>query len=125
MLNYLIRRVFTSVLVLFGVSMLVFSVIHLVPGDVTMAILGRQKVSEEKVAELREQLVEGDESGAQPGVLVAAGNGDACLDKGIQGILDLLAGKDEQEDDQQEGCKDRQEEKLERGPAHGENPTDL
>jgi ABC-type dipeptide/oligopeptide/nickel transport system permease component len=36
--------------------MLVFSVIHLVPGDVTMAILGRQKVSEEKVAELREQL---------------------------------------------------------------------
>jgi peptide/nickel transport system permease protein len=35
---------------------LVFSVIHLVPGDVTMAILGRQRVSEEKVAELREQL---------------------------------------------------------------------
>ena len=56
MLNYLIRRVFTSILVLFGVSMLVFSVIHLVPGDVTMAILGRQKVSAEKVAELREQL---------------------------------------------------------------------
>jgi len=56
MLNYLIRRVFTSILVLFGVSVLVFSVIHLVPGDVTMAILGRQKVSEEKVAELREQL---------------------------------------------------------------------
>ncbi|NTW13359.1 MAG: glutathione ABC transporter permease GsiC, partial [Anaerolineales bacterium] len=53
MLNYLIRRVFTSILVLFGVSVLVFSVIHLVPGDVTMAILGRQKVSEEKVAELR------------------------------------------------------------------------
>src|SRR5512133_1029177 len=56
MLNYLIRRVFTSILVLFGVSMLVFSVIHLVPGDVTMAILGRQKVTETKVAELREQL---------------------------------------------------------------------
>ncbi len=56
MLNYLIRRVFTSILVLFGVSMLVFSVIHLVPGDVTMAILGRQKVTEEKVAALREQL---------------------------------------------------------------------
>jgi len=56
MLNYLIRRIFTSILVLFGVSMLVFSVIHLVPGDVTMAILGRQKVTEEKVAALREQL---------------------------------------------------------------------
>lgn len=56
MLNYLVRRIFTSIMVLFGVSVLVFSVIHLVPGDVTMAILGRQKVSEEKVAELREQL---------------------------------------------------------------------
>jgi ABC-type dipeptide/oligopeptide/nickel transport system permease component len=56
MFTYLVRRLITSVLVLFGVSMLVFSVIHLVPGDVTMAILGRQRVSEEKVAELREQL---------------------------------------------------------------------
>lgn len=56
MLNYLIRRILTSILVLFGVSMLVFSVIHLVPGDVTMAILGRQKVTEERVAELREKL---------------------------------------------------------------------
>ncbi len=56
MINYLVRRIFTSILVLFGVSILVFSVIHLVPGDVTMAILGRQKVTEEKVAALREQL---------------------------------------------------------------------
>jgi ABC-type dipeptide/oligopeptide/nickel transport system permease component len=56
MINYLIRRIFISILVLFGVSVLVFSVIHLVPGDVTMAILGRQKVSQEKVAELREKL---------------------------------------------------------------------
>lgn len=56
MLNYLVRRVFTSILVLFGVSILVFSVIHLVPGDVTMAILGRQKVNAEKVAALRVQL---------------------------------------------------------------------
>lgn len=56
MFSYLIRRLFTSILVLFGISMLVFSVIHLVPGDVTMAILGRQKVTEEKVAELRKQL---------------------------------------------------------------------
>jgi peptide/nickel transport system permease protein len=55
-LTYLIRRIFTSILVLFGVSVLVFSVIHLVPGDVTMAILGRQRVSLERVAELREQL---------------------------------------------------------------------
>lgn len=55
MLYYLIRRIFTSILVLFGVSMLVFSVIHLVPGDVTVAILGRRATAE-KVAELRTQL---------------------------------------------------------------------
>jgi peptide/nickel transport system permease protein len=56
MASYLVRRMLTSILVLFGVSILVFSVIHLVPGDVTMAILGRQKVSEARVTELREQL---------------------------------------------------------------------
>ncbi len=56
MANYLVRRILTSILVLFGISILVFSVIHLVPGDVTMAILGRQKVSESRVNELREQL---------------------------------------------------------------------
>lgn len=56
MFNYLVRRVFTSILVLVGISMLVFSAIHLVPGDVTMAILGRQKVTKERVAALREQL---------------------------------------------------------------------
>lgn len=56
MFNYLFRRLFTSILVLFGISVLVFSVIHLVPGDAAMAILGRQKITEERVAELREQL---------------------------------------------------------------------
>jgi ABC-type dipeptide/oligopeptide/nickel transport system permease component len=53
---YLFRRTITSVLVLFGVSVLVFSIIHLVPGDAVTAILGRQKVSAERVAELRLQL---------------------------------------------------------------------
>ncbi len=56
MLSYLVRRIFTSILVLFGVSILVFSVIHLVPGDVTVTILGRQRASPDKVAELRKQL---------------------------------------------------------------------
>jgi ABC-type dipeptide/oligopeptide/nickel transport system permease component len=55
MFNYLVRRIFTSIMVLFGISMLVFLVIHLVPGDVTVAILGRRATAE-KVAELREQL---------------------------------------------------------------------
>lgn len=56
MVNYLIRRLFTSILVLFGVSILVFSIIHLVPGDAVSAILGRQKVNAQTVAQLRQQL---------------------------------------------------------------------
>ena len=56
MVNYLIRRLFTSILVLFGISILVFSIIHLVPGDAVSAILGRQKVNAETVAQLRQQL---------------------------------------------------------------------
>lgn len=56
MINYLIRRVVTSVLVLFGISVLVFSIIHLVPGDAVSAILGKQKVKAETVAQLRQQL---------------------------------------------------------------------
>ena len=56
MLNYLIRRIFTSILVLLGVSMLVFSIIHLVPGDAATAILGRTKVTAENLARIREQL---------------------------------------------------------------------
>lgn len=56
MYTYLIRRLLTSILVLFGVSVLVFSIIHLVPGDAVTAILGRQKVSAERVAKLRAQL---------------------------------------------------------------------
>jgi len=56
MTTYLLRRLITSILVLFGVSILVFSIIHLVPGDVVTAILGRQKVSAQEEAQLRQQL---------------------------------------------------------------------
>jgi peptide/nickel transport system permease protein len=56
MQNYLIRRFATSILVLFGVSVLVFSIIHLVPGDVVDAMVGRRKLSAESEAQLREQL---------------------------------------------------------------------
>jgi len=56
MTTYLLRRLFTSILVLFGISVLVFSIIHLVPGDVVTAILGREKVSAQQEAQLRQQL---------------------------------------------------------------------
>jgi len=56
MIVYLIRRVLVSILVLFGVSALVFSIIHLVPGDPVTAMVGRQRVSAETAEQLREQL---------------------------------------------------------------------
>lgn len=56
MTTYLVRRLVTSILVLFGVSILVFSIIHLVPGDVVDAMVGRRKLSAEAEAQLRQQL---------------------------------------------------------------------
>lgn len=56
MLNYFFRRLATSLLVLFGVSVLVFSIIHLVPGDPVTATLGRQKVTAETAEKLRQEL---------------------------------------------------------------------
>ena len=40
MLRYLVRRVLLTVPVLLGVATLVFSLIHLVPGDPAQAMLG-------------------------------------------------------------------------------------
>ncbi|MFZ4848291.1 MAG: ABC transporter permease [Caldilinea sp.] len=56
MYQYLLRRLLTSLLVLLGVSVLVFSILHLVPGDAVTALLGRQNVSAERVSELRGRL---------------------------------------------------------------------
>ncbi len=40
MLGYLVRRMLLAVPVLLGVATLVFSLIHLVPGDPAQAMLG-------------------------------------------------------------------------------------
>lgn len=56
MSTYLLRRLLTSILVLIGVSILVFLIIHLVPGDPVSAMTGRQRVSAQEAAELRERL---------------------------------------------------------------------
>jgi ABC-type dipeptide/oligopeptide/nickel transport system permease component len=53
---YLSRRLLTSALVLVGVSILTFSMLHLVPGDPVTAILGRQALSGAQADELRERL---------------------------------------------------------------------
>ena len=55
MLRYVIRRVLLAVPVLLGVATLVFSLIHLVPGDPAQAMLG-DGAAPQDVAELRSSL---------------------------------------------------------------------
>src|SRR5579862_7780886 len=55
MANFLLRRVLLTVPVLLGVATLVFSLIHLVPGDPVQAMLG-DSATPQDVAELRGRL---------------------------------------------------------------------
>jgi peptide/nickel transport system permease protein len=55
MLSYIARRVVLTLPVLFGVATLVFSLIHLVPGDPAQAMLG-DGASPEDIAQLRTRL---------------------------------------------------------------------
>ena len=56
MRNFLVRRLFTSLLVLLGVSVFTFLMLHLVPGDPVHALAGKQISSPEKIAELRKEM---------------------------------------------------------------------
>jgi peptide/nickel transport system permease protein len=55
MTQYAIRRGLTIVPVLFGVSLLVFSFVHMIPGDPALTMLG-ERATPEKVAEVRARL---------------------------------------------------------------------
>ncbi len=55
MFRYFVRRVLLAVPVLLGVATLVFSLIHLVPGDPAQAMLG-DGAAPQDVAELRNSL---------------------------------------------------------------------
>ncbi|MCB9422390.1 MAG: ABC transporter permease [Ardenticatenaceae bacterium] len=52
MLNFLLRRLLTTLLVMLGVSFVVFMIIHLVPGDPVRIMLGLQ-ADQAKVEEIR------------------------------------------------------------------------
>ncbi|CAM3528290.1 ABC transporter permease [Deinococcus frigens] len=57
MLNYAVRRLLDLVVVLFGVSVLVFLMIRLIPGDAVQILLGANtEVTPEQIAELRGKL---------------------------------------------------------------------
>jgi peptide/nickel transport system permease protein/oligopeptide transport system permease protein len=53
---YLIRRLLAAIPVLFGVSVVVFSMLHLVPGDPVKMMLSEFQTSPEQIAHLRAQL---------------------------------------------------------------------
>ena len=55
MFRFLARRVLLAIPVLLGVATLVFSLIHLIPGDPVQAMLG-DAASPESVTELRSKL---------------------------------------------------------------------
>ncbi len=55
MLNYIIKRLFALIPVLIGVLILIFLLIHFIPGDPAISMLG-EKASKEQVALVRESL---------------------------------------------------------------------
>ena len=55
MLHFLLRRLLLTIPVLLGVATLVFSLIHLVPGDPVQAMLG-DSAAPEDIADLRKEL---------------------------------------------------------------------
>lgn len=55
MAKYLIRRLLEAIPVILGVSILVFSLIHFIPGDPATVLLG-ERASEANVADLRQRL---------------------------------------------------------------------
>jgi ABC-type dipeptide/oligopeptide/nickel transport system permease component len=56
MYAYLVRRLLSTIPVLFGVLLLVFSMLHLVPGDPVKMMLGEFQTSPEQIAKLQAQL---------------------------------------------------------------------
>lgn len=55
MVSYIVRRLLMTIPVLLGVSILAFSLIHMIPGDPARSMLG-SKANEEQLMQLREEL---------------------------------------------------------------------
>ena len=55
MAKYIVRRLIAAIPVLFGLSLILFAFVHLLPGDPSRAILG-QHATPEAVARIRENL---------------------------------------------------------------------
>ncbi|MBU5266565.1 ABC transporter permease [Virgibacillus proomii] len=66
MIKYMIQRIFMLIPVLIGVSILTFSLIHLIPGDPARSMLG-EKATEAQLENLREELGLNDSYAVQYG----------------------------------------------------------
>jgi len=55
LVTYIFQRLFSILVSLFGVSLLVFFMVHLIPGDAALTILG-ERASEESLAKLRQEM---------------------------------------------------------------------
>jgi ABC-type dipeptide/oligopeptide/nickel transport system permease component len=56
MFRYIAQRLFQSIPVIIGISVLTFSMLHLVPGDPVLIFAGDKPLTEERAAEIRHQL---------------------------------------------------------------------
>ncbi len=55
MIKYLIKRIFFAIITIFAVSIIIFSIIHMIPGDPVSALYGAE-LTQEEMEELREYL---------------------------------------------------------------------
>ena len=55
MKQYIVRRLLLAIVTLIGVSLLIFSIMWIIPGDVAVAILG-EGANPERIAALRESM---------------------------------------------------------------------
>jgi ABC-type dipeptide/oligopeptide/nickel transport system permease component len=56
MLQFVLRRVLTSILILFGVTLLAFSIVHLIPGDPAQIMLMGSDSTPQQIQQLRVEL---------------------------------------------------------------------
>lgn len=56
MRDYIIKRLLLGILTLIGVSILIFLMMRVLPGDIAMVILGEGRITEKDLAEIRQKL---------------------------------------------------------------------
>lgn len=87
MTRYIVRRLLSLIPTLLGVTVLVFTFIHLVPGDPALAMLG-EHATEESLARIRQQLGLNRPLFVDLGSMDEIFSGQATLGEGIKRVFD-------------------------------------